>query len=334
MGAFNVLNHFGVAAEAACGHSYGELPALCGAGRIEPQALHQLSNLRGRLMARKNGNGERGAMLAVQAGEETVLSFLRDENSPLVVANRNAPKQYVLAGPLEHIEKALDALTKRSIRSRRLQVSAAFHSPLVADARAPFAEALDAIAFGKGTLPVYANSTGREYPKSARQAREVLANQIVQPVNFMQQVQAMHADGVRTFIEIGPGHVLCDLVQSILSDGDVVSIALDSSKGGRSGTFDLALALGRLASLGHEVDLAKWENAPAPLEEGAKKPVFTVAIRAQTSRPRVAPAGHTETSSTEVRAVTPSYGASGGCREAGGDSLPCARTRKASRAHA
>ncbi|MBI3372080.1 MAG: SDR family NAD(P)-dependent oxidoreductase [Betaproteobacteria bacterium] len=289
MGAFEVLNHFGVAAEAACGHSYGELLALCGAGRIEPHALHQLSNLRGRLMASRNGNGSRGAMLAVQADEETVLNFLREENSSLVVANRNAPTQYVLAGPVEEIEKAVSALTERSIRSRVLKVSAAFHSPLVADARAPFAEALEDIAFAKGAMPVYANSTGREYPKTAKQARELLANQIVRPVNFMEQVQAMRADGVRTFMEIGPGHVLCDLVQSILPDNDVVTIALDSSKGSRSGTFDLALALARLASLGHEVDLAKWENAPAPLDDGAKKPAYTVAILGANYRAPVTP---------------------------------------------
>ena len=278
MGAFNVLNYFGVAAQAACGHSYGELLALCGAGRIEPAALHQLSNLRGRLMAGNNGNGGRGAMLAVQADEQAVLDFLRDENSQLVVANRNSPKQYVLSGPVEQIKRAVGNLTKRAIRSRMLQVSAAFHSPLVAGARAPFAAALEGIAFDKGRMPVYANATGREYPKTAKQAREVLANQIVRPVNFMEQVQAMHADDVRTFIEVGPGHVLSDLVQSILPGRDVETIALDASKGNRSGTFDLALALARIASLGHEVSLAKWENAPPSVEANAGKAALTVPL--------------------------------------------------------
>src|SRR6185436_16777853 len=260
MGAFGVLNHFGVAAQAACGHSYGELLALWGAGRIEAAALHQLSNLRGRLMAGGQGS-ERGAMLAVQADEKAVQDFLREEAGELVVANRNSPTQYVLSGPLEQIKRALAKLTQRAVRSRMLQVSAAFHSPLVADARAPFAKALEDVAFDKGRMPVYANATGREYPKTAQQAREVLSSQIVRPVNFMEQVQAMHADGVQTFIEVGPGHVLCDLVQSILPGGEVETIALDASKGGRSGIFDLALALCRLAALGHEVALEKWENA-------------------------------------------------------------------------
>jgi acyl transferase domain-containing protein len=298
MGALSVLHYFGVAADAACGHSYGELSALCGAGRIAPQALHQLSKLRGRLMASRSGSGDRGAMLAVQADEEAMLGFLREHNNDLgdlVVANRNSPKQTVLAGPVEQIKRAEAELGKRSIRSRMLQVSAAFHSALVADARAPFAAALAAVAFGKGTMPVYANSTGGEYPKTALEARELLANQIVRPVNFMQQIQAMHADGVRTFVEIGPGHVLCDLVQAIIPGGEVETIALDASRGARSGMFDLALALGRLASLGHEVDLSKWENAPAPAEAASGKPAFSIAISGanhrapHASRPPAAP---------------------------------------------
>ncbi len=299
LGAFSVLNYFGVAAQAACGHSYGELLALCGAGRIEATALHQLSNLRGRLMASGQGS-ERGAMLAVQADEKAVQDFLREEAGELVVANRNSPTQYVLSGPLEQIKRALGKLTQRAVRSRMLQVSAAFHSPLVADARAPFAKALEAVAFDEGRMPVYANATGREYPKTAEQAREVLASQIVRPVNFMEQVQAMHADEVRTFIEVGPGHVLSDLVQSILPGGEVETIALDASKGGRSGIFDLALVLARLAALGHEVALEKWENAPPEADASALKPALTVPLSGANYRAPAAPRPPAVLSSTPV----------------------------------
>ncbi|MSQ52005.1 MAG: SDR family NAD(P)-dependent oxidoreductase [Betaproteobacteria bacterium] len=298
MGALRILNYFGVTAQAACGHSYGELSALCGAGRIQPEALHQLSNLRGRLMAAKNGGADRGAMLAVQADEETVLAFLREYNQAisgernggdpkvshqLVMANRNSPRQFVLAGPTEDIETAAGELTSRSIRASILPVSAAFHSPLVADARAPFAAALEVVAFANGGIPVYANATGRDYPKAAKQARETLADQIVRPVNFMEQIQAMINDGVRTFIEVGPGHVLCDLAQAIIGGQDlrahaVETIALDASKGKRSGVFDLALALSRIASLGHAVKLTQWESAPAPAEADSQKPALTIAL--------------------------------------------------------
>ena len=311
MGAFKVLNYFGVTTQAACGHSYGELLALCGAGRIPLEALHQLSNIRGRLMANRTGEDDRGAMLAVQADEEAVLGFLRDEKTDLVVANRNSPKQTVLAGPVEQIKRVARELTKRSIRARVLQVSAAFHSALVADARKPFAEALERVAFSKGTIPVYANSTGGEYPSASDEAVNLLASQIVRPVNFMQQIQQMYADGVRSFVEIGPGHVLSDLVQSILPGGDVETIPLDASRGTRSGIFDLALALGRLASLGHEVDLTRWEDCPAPAEAAATKAAFTVALTGanhrlpQTTPPARAPAPNTRAPSNPPAAAAP-----------------------------
>ena len=279
LGALSVLSYFGVTAEAAAGHSYGELLALCGAGRLEPEALHHLSNVRGRLMANRNGHSDRGAMLAVQASEATVNSFVGEESTSLVIANRNSPSQFVLAGSKTHIERAAGELAKRSLRAKVLPVSAAFHSAMVADAREPFAAALADVQFNQGSIPVYANSTAKAYPSGAQQARELLASQIVQPVNFMAQIETMLADGVTTFVEMGPGHVLSDLVQAIAQGREVEAIALDASKGSRSGTFDLAAALCRLAALGHQVELARWEE-PVTAQSAASngKPGFAIAL--------------------------------------------------------
>ncbi|MHB1306784.1 MAG: SDR family NAD(P)-dependent oxidoreductase [Limisphaerales bacterium] len=285
LGALSVLAYFGVKPGAAAGHSYGELLALCGAGRLQPEALHRLSNVRGRLMANRNGHSDRGAMLAVQAPEEAVTRFLADTGSSLVIANRNSPQQFVLAGSKAEIERAAAELAKRSLRAKVLPVSAAFHSALVADAQAPFATALADVEFSGGQIPVYANSTARTYPGGAAQAREVLAGQIVQPVDFMAQIETMIADGVTTFIETGPGHVLTDLVQAIAQGRDVDAVALDSSRGSRSGTFDLAVALCRLAALGHAVELSRWEEpVPAPKASANGKPGFTLALTGANQR--------------------------------------------------
>ncbi len=295
LGALGVLQSFGVKLDAACGHSYGELVALCAAGRITPAELHRISKVRGQLMASRDGAPSRGAMLAVQADEAAVATFLKEEGLALVVANQNSPVQQVLAGETEEVHRAAEALARRSIRNRVLPVSAAFHSPLVADAQPPFAKALQATGFGPGTVPVYANTTGKAYPLGETDARALLAGQITLPVNFVQQIQSMHADGVETFLEIGPGHVLGDLVQAILPAGAVETIAVDASKGGRSGVFDLALTLARLASLGHEVALASWESAPVAAATNNGKPALTVPISGanlrapRPARPPVAP---------------------------------------------
>ena len=319
LGALNVVTAFGVAPEAAAGHSYGELLALCGAGRLEPDSLHLLSNVRGRLMASGNGHGDRGAMLAVQAPETAVIQFVREEQSELVIANRNSPSQFVLAGPRQHIEEAAGTLAKRSIRARLLPVSAAFHSSLVADARTPFAAVLERIPFALGRMAVYANTTARAYPADATQARELLASQIINPVDFVAQIETMFQDGVTCFIELGPGHVLTDLVQAILPGREVTTIALDASHGGRSGVFDLAVAFCRLAASGHRVDLPQWDpGSPAAKSElGSNQltvPISGANYRSPAPRPArppiAAPVNSELGISVKASAVQPSRGQS------------------------
>ena len=279
LAALQVLEAFGVSPEAAAGHSYGELLALCASERIHSDTLHRLSNLRGRLMAQANGAGESGAMLAVKAPVETVEQFIREERFDLVVANRNAPDQAVLAGAVGEIERASQSLERRAIWNRRLPVAAAFHSPLVAAAQTPFAEALSTVELSPSRIPVYANTTAREYPREAQDARQLLAGQLANPVDFVAEINAMFADGVTTFLEVGPGHTLTGLVQSILRDRDIHAIALDSSRGKRSGIVDLALALSRLAALGHAVDLTSWNAGVAlPEPETGGKPRLTVPL--------------------------------------------------------
>ena len=279
LAALQVLESFGVSPEAAAGHSYGELLALCASERIHSDTLHRLSNLRGRLMAQANGAGESGAMLAVKAPVETVEQFIREERFDLVVANRNAPDQAVLAGAVGEIERASQSLERRAIWNRRLPVAAAFHSPLVAAAQTPFAAALSTVELSPSRIPVYANTTAREYPREAQDARQLLAGQLANPVDFVAEINAMFADGVTTFLEVGPGHTLTGLVQSILRDRDIHAIALDSSRGKRPGIVDLALALSRLAALGHAVDLTPWNAGVAlPEPETGGKPRLTVPL--------------------------------------------------------
>ena len=288
LGALEIARYFGLAPEAAAGHSYGELVALCAAGRLAPDALHRLSNIRGRLMANRPGTADRGGMLAVQASEPIVAELLLSAGPDLVIANRNSPAQFVIAGPKPQIERAAAEAERRSLRARVLPVSAAFHSPLVADAREPFAAALAATEFAKAQLPVFANTTAKPYPSSAKQTRELLASHLVKPVNFTAEIEALHADGYTTFLELGPGRVLSDLTAAILADRDIETIALDASRGARSGTLDLAFALCRLAAAGQTVDLAKWEIAP-PAPTKAGKPAFTVPIAGANSRTSKAP---------------------------------------------
>ncbi len=258
LGALGVLEQFGLSPDATCGHSYGELVALCAAGRLRPDELHELSRCRGELMA--SGDGDLGSMLAVAAELSWVEQFLESHDLDLVVANHNAPRQTVLSGATDEIERAQDALSREEISVKRLPVAAAFHSSLVAQAGAPFAESLTSIELTGGAVPVYAGATGTVYPERSADARELLAGQLTSRVDFVRCVKSMFDDGVRTFVEVGPGRRLCGLIDEILADEDVTTVAIDASSGHRAGFVDLGRTLAQLAANGHAVALEKWDE--------------------------------------------------------------------------
>jgi acyl transferase domain-containing protein/NAD(P)-dependent dehydrogenase (short-subunit alcohol dehydrogenase family) len=275
IGALRTLESFGLSADAAAGHSYGELTALCAAGCIDEDALHSLSRLRGRLMA--GDGGDRGGMLAVPAPLSTVEKIIAEEGLELVIANRNAPSQAVLSGKISEIDRAAAIFAARNLSAKKLPVAAAFHSPLVADAAAPFLEALNSIDLKKGNIPVYANSTASLYPDEQPAAKELLAGQLASPVEFVAEIEAMYAAGIRTFVEIGPGARLTGLVKSILGEREHLAAALDASSGKKPGLLDLAKLLAHLSASGHLLDLAKWDDGFVPLPVN-KKPAMTIPL--------------------------------------------------------
>jgi acyl transferase domain-containing protein/NAD(P)-dependent dehydrogenase (short-subunit alcohol dehydrogenase family) len=292
LGALQVLAHFGVKPDATAGHSYGELTALCAAGCFDAPSLFELSQLRGRLMASSRAD-DAGGMLAVQAPLEKVESLIREDQLELVIANKNGPTQAVLSGRTTEINRAATTLQSRRVAHVRLPVAAAFHSAMVANAAEPFRAALEPISFHTAQLPVFANTTAREYPRDPQMIRDILAQQIAKPVEFVEQVRNMVRSGVRTFVEVGPGRVLTRLVQSILAEEPHHAVALEGSNGKRSGMVDLARTLAQLSALGHAVRLAEWDpNPPTP----TAKSTLTVPICGANYRkpvpelPRFAPA--------------------------------------------
>ena len=293
LGAFRVLEQFGITPNATCGHSYGELVALCAAGRIRLEELYELSRLRGELMA--GGEGDRGSMLAVSAESERIQALIERHDLDLVVANHNAPRQVVLSGVTDEIDRATDILSHEGLRTKKLPVSAAFHSGLVAEAAAPFAEALKGVELTKSAVPVYSNTTGTRYPKSPGAARKVLARQMASPVDFVQCVKAMFDDGVRTFVEVGPGRRLSGLIGEILAGEEITVVALDASSGQRPGLIDLARMLAQFAAAGHAVALDRWDEGALEawrLEAAQEKPALTVKVSGAnhvTERPKRPP---------------------------------------------
>ncbi|TBR17120.1 acyltransferase domain-containing protein, partial [bacterium] len=180
VGALGILSRFGVKPDLAAGHSYGELTALCAAGRLAASDLFKLSKLRGRLMAA--GGGDKGTMLAVLAPIAEVEKVLAEEKLDVVLANKNAPEQAVLSGSTAAIKAAAEVLTKKGLRCTAIPVAAAFHSKLVADAAKPLRDGLTPMALATARIPVYSNTSARPYPDDADAAKDLLAGQLAAPV--------------------------------------------------------------------------------------------------------------------------------------------------------
>ncbi|MCF8112030.1 MAG: acyltransferase domain-containing protein [Desulfobacteraceae bacterium] len=254
-----ILARHQLSADAACGHSFGELTALCAGGLIRDRDFMTLSAARGKLMAEAGEtSGDRGGMLAVRAPAETIESLIREHEADVVLANRNSPSQGVLSGPTEEIERMQKVCRQNRIISARLPVSAAFHSRLVLDAADPFREILASIPFFPGTIPVYSNTTGKPYPENEAGARNLLGRHLLEPVNFEDEIINMYDSGIRTFIEVGPGAVLTGLVKKILARHPHNAFPIDGSGGKKPAILDLACALCRSAALGYRVELDKW----------------------------------------------------------------------------
>ncbi len=284
IGLLDLLVYFGLYPDTTCGHSYGELSALYAAGRIDLDDMAFLSVSRGRFMADAAGGANRanGAMLAVRAPMQELSALIDASGVDVILANKNSPAQGVLSGSLEGIAQAEKLCKAQKFRTLRLPVAAAFHSRLVKDAQIPFQKALARVTYRSTGIPVFSNTTGRPYPRGAEEAKKLLADQILCPVDFLSTIENMYAQGVGAFVEVGPKAVLTGLVKAILKGRQFHALATDGSAGKKSGVFDLAGALCRIAALGYPVTLSRWDPLQQPA--ASKKPVMNIPINGSNYR--------------------------------------------------
>ncbi|WP_234979144.1 MULTISPECIES: type I polyketide synthase [Desulfococcus] len=278
-----ILQRFGVMPDSVCGHSFGELTALCAAGWIDGKTFMDLAFTRGRLMGAAGG----GTMTAVKASLNEIEDLIRKRGLDVVLANRNTPDQGVISGSVDAVEQAEGIFRSLGIQIRRLPVSAAFHSDLMESAHAPFAEAVGRTPMHPTDIRVFSNATGGPYPLNPDQARRLLADQILSPVDFVREIKALMDAGVRTFVEVGPKSVLTGLIRSILKGLHVNAVALDASSGRRFGIADLARLLCHLAVMGHSVALEQWETrAPEKRKQRMNIPLVGANYRSPVKKNR------------------------------------------------
>lgn len=285
----SLLKAVGVSADCVAGHSFGEVTALHVAGVIGSDDVIAIAKLRGQLMAEAS-NATQGAMLAVFA----VADDINTEDLDVSIANYNSPKQSVFAGQDVSISKLEQRLDQLGIRYKRLSVATAFHTELVAAATKSFRQALQEKPFATPAIPVYANSTAAPYQGNENQLRDLLAGQIAKPVRFVETIEALYQDGVRLFIEIGPGQVLTDLTGQCLPGQQHTAIALDGKS--TDSLVGFWSALGALAVLGIPLywDVL-WQDFILPEPETSPASKVSVMIDGSNYQKAYPPAGGFET---------------------------------------
>lgn len=243
------------------GHSMGQYSALVASGALELADAVRLVRERGRLMQAAGGDGAMAALIGLDEARLPEVLAAGTALGTVGVANRNAPGQIVISGARPAVEAALEAA--RGSGARRailLPVSVAAHSPLMSGAAAAMRAAVEAVPFRDPSAPLLANADARPLTSAADCRTELIAH-LTTGVDWVAAVQAMHADGVTTFVEVGPGRVLTGLGRRIVPDATSVAVDDAAAPGGLA-VPDLEGAIA--ANGGQTSDSSPAHDPPSP----------------------------------------------------------------------
>ena len=216
-----VLKEKGIVPEAAAGFSLGEVTAAAFTGIVDRETGFRLVCKRGALMQAAAEQFDTSMAAVVRLTPETVQA-LCSRYSQVYPVNFNCPGQITVSGLAEQMTSFAADVKAAGGRAIPLKVGGAFHSPFMAQAAQAFADELANAAMSKGRMPLYSNVTARPYEEDPR---TLLAKQIASPVLWERIIRNMADAGVDTFIEIGPGKTLTNMVKKILPQAKTYCVA-------------------------------------------------------------------------------------------------------------
>ncbi|GLU48732.1 type I polyketide synthase [Nocardiopsis ansamitocini] len=243
LAALRVLQALGIDADTAVGHSLGELTALHWGGAMDAGQLLELAADRGRAMAGASRGG--GAMAGLGAGPERVARLVED--SEAVIAGYNGPEQTVVSGPAGAVDRVCALAAENAIHATRVNVSHAFHSPLVEPAATALAEPLARLRTAPLHRPVVSTVTGGLLTPDT-DLRALLRDQVVLPVRF-HEAAAAATEQADLALEVGPGRVLSGLLTAIAPNTPTLPLDTDHAS-----LAPFLRAVGAAYALGAAVD--------------------------------------------------------------------------------
>ena len=223
--ALRVLKEHNITPNAVAGHSLGEYSALVAAEALDFSDALRLVHARASFMA-EAGKTQHGTMAAILGMETEQLQKLCETANGIVnIANYNCPGQLVISGEVDAVDHVV-SLAKAEIGERRcrpLPVSGAFHSTLMAPAQQKFKSVLDSVPLAPPQIDIVMNVTG-ESATDADNIRQLLSQQITQPVQWEETLHTIKNSGITHFVEVGPGKVLSGLIKRTLPESSAMNV--------------------------------------------------------------------------------------------------------------
>ncbi len=242
------LLSLGIHPVATAGHSLGELTALCLAGVYSMEDGFRIVNMRARCMDNAGAqNIDPGVMAAVDAPLDLLKELIEGREEDVHISNINSPSQVVLSGKTEAVKNFGDRLKEMGYRATLLRVSMAFHSPIMRVIHDELEAFIAPIPFHSPQIPVISNTTMAPYPSDPGEIRRILMAHLESPVHWMNNVQTLWNDyGVRTYVEVGPGDILSNLIADTLAGPACIQTCLP-----RAESLTCKTAIAQLFVQGH-----------------------------------------------------------------------------------
>ena len=218
------LERRGIRADITAGLSLGEYAAIEVAGAMTARQAVSLVRTRGILMENAVPAGA-GAMCAVLSLDEREIRQVLEKIEDVTIANYNCPGQIVITGKTAQVKLAKEKLSETGRgRCVMLNVSGPFHSPLLKGAGEALWAEMEKMEFGELRIPYVSNVTAQKVT-DREEIKPLMAKQVYSPVRWMQSMETMLAEGIDTFVEIGPGRTLTGFMRKIAPQARVLQVS-------------------------------------------------------------------------------------------------------------